>query len=219
VAQDDPIAYRLREALRLRGRTAHSLQVRLAAQGVSGSSSASVSRYVRGSLEAPVGFLRAAARELGIFEPWLISGYGTPDPGTPSGAVPERPPPVPPATEREERVGWRLADRFHRFGELGAGGQAVIRDLCLRLANSTAPDGAADLDSADRLGAVLQAPLEMLGVGERLTEPGRERVESYAITAAQAIAWLLPDGDQGVQGGKGENGGGGGRRGGQEEGA
>lgn len=179
----------------MRGRTANSLQVQLARSGVPGSSSASVSRYVHGTVELPVRFLQAAARELDVSELWLISGYGAPDrdgaPAQSAGSAEREE-----SSSRGERVSRRIENRFHPFAAMREAPRAVVRDLCLRMADGEV-GGASDLECADRVGTVLQAPLELLGLGGEGAALDRERVEAYAIATAQALAWLLPEREDG----------------------
>lgn len=190
--QDSPIADRLREALRLRGRTPNWLQRQLTQQGVPGSSGASVSRYVRGGSTPPVDFLRAAARMLDVFEPWLISGYGHPDqrlsdPAPNQGR--EGAPHV--RTEDGQDLAQRITDRFYRFPELQEGTRLAVLELLDRCSRGT-PEQADSPELARQLGAALAAPLRALNLDDP-SSPPTDRLDRYVLAACAAVSWLVPE--------------------------
>jgi len=218
MAQDSPIAHRLREALRLRGRTPNWLQVNLTQQGVPGSSSASVSRYVNGTVMPPLEFLQAAARLLTVFEPWLISGYGTPERGADQGGrddphtrrleqLADRTRELAEAWEEDERnVEYRIADRFYRFRGLREIDRRLVLEVFQRVGTYTQEHRYSlvpwdrfqtrhghDLRLAHQIGALLQAPLDVLG----LDRPGApyevtdDQLHQYVMGMAQAFSALL----------------------------
>lgn len=209
-----PLLERLHQALELRGRSAYWLQRRLHAQGVLGSSTGSVSRYMRGEITPPLEFLQAAARVLDVFEPWLISGYGSPDQR--SGAEPD-----PNALEMARKAGkladewaeedrnidYRIADRCWWYRGLRESTREVVRDLFLRSAGYTLAyrycpvpwdpmqtASGADLGLARELGSILSAPLRMLGLdgAERPVELSDDQLNDYVLSLCTAISRLLP---------------------------
>lgn len=219
MAQDSPIAYRLREALRLRGRTPNWLQVQLTRQGVPGSSSASVSRYVNGTVTPPLEFLQAAARMLGVFEPWLISGYGTPEEAPDEAArhdpesrrleqLADSTRALVGAWEEDERnVEYRIADRFYRFRGLREIDRRLVLEVFERAGEYTDEHRYSvvpwdrfqtrhghDLQLAHDLGALLQAPLDVLGLDrpEAPYELSDDQLHQYIMGMVQAISALLP---------------------------
>ena len=72
------VAGRLRRALSLRDRSMRSLHLELHADGVRGSSYASVHGYLNGRADPPLEFLLATADALNVSPAWLVQGSGQP---------------------------------------------------------------------------------------------------------------------------------------------
>lgn len=217
--QESPVTERLREALRLRNRSPYWLQRQLSRQGVPGSSTGSVNRYVRGEITPPIEFLQTAARALDVFEPWLLSGYGHPD-QRPSSTTDPRWTVVLEGNERMEKildewaendrnVEYRLEDRFFGFRALPETTRRIVLDLfercgqytqesryCIVPWDSFQTRHGFDLGLAHQLGSILYAPIQMLGLRDFYPpphEPSPDQLNQYVLALCTAIAWLLPE--------------------------
>jgi transcriptional regulator with XRE-family HTH domain len=217
MAEPSPIVERLREALRRKNRSAYWLQQRLAEQKVTGSSIGSVSRYMRGEITPPLEFLQAATRVLGVSEPWLVCGHGSPD-GVPARKDPEvhRLRALGDAldelasgwAEDDRNVEYRIADRFFSFRLLHDPTRSIVPDLFKRCGQYTQEYRYSvvpwdenqnrhgfDLELARRLGAIISGPLELLGLED--SYPPRELspddFNQYVLAICTAISFLLPE--------------------------
>lgn len=212
-----PVVERLREALRLRGRSPNWLQQQLAERGVAGGSSGSVSRYMSGKSQPPLVFLQAAARALKVFEPWLLSGHGHPD---------QSDSPADPEVERLRRltegfgdlvrewseddriVEHRIADRFFGFRALRDSTRMVVVELFQRCAqyeveyrrcvvpwDEQQTRHGYDLQLAAQLGKVLSAPLDLLGLdrSHSTQDLTPDQLNQYVLACCTAISILLPE--------------------------
>lgn len=214
-----PLVERLQEALRRKNRSPYWLQRELAKQGVTGSSTGSMSRYMRGEITPPLEFLQAAAQTLGVFEPWLLSGYGHPEQQSSAPRADPYGARLGEANERMQRIvdGWaeddrnveyRIADRFFGFRSLRETTRAVVLELFERCGQYTderlycvvpwdrfQTRYGLDLEVARRLGSILSAPIEMLRLDDLYPpyELSDERFNQYVLACCAAISCLLPE--------------------------
>jgi transcriptional regulator with XRE-family HTH domain len=213
------VALRLQRALSLRERSIRSLHLELHAEGVRGSSYASVHGYLNGRANPPLEFLLASAEALGIDPRWLIEGVGQPTDTYAAGdeaisdageatawtAVQELGHEADWA-ELRQRVKQALQEEFIFFGELPPLAAAAVWRTWERLAAEAAhqaewirgdgADGRAEsteraLTVARDVGLCLMAPFSVLDV--RPSDLRRWQVESYVLGICSALSSLIAD--------------------------
>lgn len=212
-----PLLERMDQALKLRGRSAYWLQQRLQEKEVTGSSSGSVSRYMRGEITPPLEFLKATAQALSVFEPWLISGYGDPEKQFGSESDPEvhtlrafadAAGGIARYWEEEDRsIDGRLADRCWWYGELRDSTRVMVRELfdevstyvhqhrsCVVPWDEMQTATGADLEIAREIGSLLNMPVQLLGLGNPSSSATftRDQADQYVRALCSAVWCLLP---------------------------
>lgn len=187
---ETPFAERLEYVRRLRGcETLDEFHARLPARGGKAVFSYDAVRTYHRDRNPPIEYLIAVADTFDVRLEWLARG--------PRGGAPTAE-----EQEAEERARERrrirsdpldspLADSFPPFFELGIGEQDAIRRVLLRIRTlGEVPKGQSGPENARLLGAVLQGPLDRLGVD--LAQLHAWQVNAYVSLLCQALYLIAP---------------------------
>lgn len=170
----------------LSGRDIQWLQKELEERGAPNSTYSSVYRYVKGSVEPPLDWLRTAADVLEVRAPWLAFAQGQPTEGVEEGM---------------KKIGGELAKLGTRMRTLvrgGLGAQEVpinalgaVNDLTLEYLVAVERGREAPGEGLQEVAKAIAAPIRSLRHDPASLDPSK--YGHYVITVAEALRYLLAD--------------------------